>query len=200
MIFLRAHQLLSEHNHQCVMALTPNSSPVLVTPDSCSGNSAALPALLLERITHLMESQASMQQQAAGARLLVIVSCVGQHKVASRCAGSMFCQFCSRHVMCAWHAFPGACGRSMLPVWRCCPVVTCNRAISTHVLLLTTLTHIRRFVLLHNMLPAQVTQPSSSQASRRWLSQQGYPVHSATCIGTQRATAPTHGAKPSPAC
>lgn len=67
LIFLRAHQLLSEHNHQCVMALTPNSSPVLVTPDSCSGNSAALPALLLERVTRLMESQASTQQQDAGA-------------------------------------------------------------------------------------------------------------------------------------
>lgn len=71
MIFLRAHQLLSEHNHQCVMALTPNSSPMLVTPDSCAGNSAALPALLLERLTHLLQAQDSStrpQQQHAGAQ------------------------------------------------------------------------------------------------------------------------------------
>jgi hypothetical protein len=67
LIFLRAHQLLSEHNHQCVMALTPTSSPVLVTQDSCSGNSAALPALLLERVTRLLESKVSTQQQNAGA-------------------------------------------------------------------------------------------------------------------------------------
>lgn len=66
LIFLRAHQLLSDLNHQCVMALTPSSSPMLVTPDSCSGNSAALPTLLLERITHLMEAQLSSQQQQEG--------------------------------------------------------------------------------------------------------------------------------------
>jgi hypothetical protein len=45
------------------MALTTNSSPVLVTPDSCGGNQAAMPALLLERMTHILEAQA---QQAAG--------------------------------------------------------------------------------------------------------------------------------------
>ena len=66
LIFLCAHQLLSEGNHQCVMALTPNSSPMLVTPDSCSGNTAALPTLLLERLTQLLEAEYSSTQDMAG--------------------------------------------------------------------------------------------------------------------------------------
>jgi hypothetical protein len=87
MIFLRAHQLLSEHNHQCVMALTPNSSPMLVTPDSCAGNSAALPALLLERLTHLLQAQdSSTTQQPPGAQTETNTPHVQPHR--SACAAA----------------------------------------------------------------------------------------------------------------
>lgn len=66
LIFVRAHSLLSEYNHQCVMALTANSSPMLVTPDSCIGSTAALPGLLLERLTHLLQEELSTQPGVEG--------------------------------------------------------------------------------------------------------------------------------------
>lgn len=57
------------------MALTTNNSPVLVTPDSCGGNQAALPTLLLERMTHLLEVQA---QQAAGEVTIAAATATGE--------------------------------------------------------------------------------------------------------------------------
>lgn len=54
LLFLKAHQLLSENNHQCIIALQPNGSPVLYTPSSAAGSAAAMPALVLERVQQLL--------------------------------------------------------------------------------------------------------------------------------------------------
>jgi hypothetical protein len=62
LLYLKAHQLLSENNHQCILALQPNGSPVLYTPGSAGGGAAAMPALVLERVQQLL-----VKTPAAGA-------------------------------------------------------------------------------------------------------------------------------------
>jgi hypothetical protein len=65
LLFLKAHQLLSENNHQCIIALQPNGSPVLFTPSSAGGSAAAMPALVLERVQQqLLETPAAGRLQA----------------------------------------------------------------------------------------------------------------------------------------
>ncbi|WIA15471.1 hypothetical protein OEZ85_002111 [Tetradesmus obliquus] len=65
LLFLKAHQLLSENNHQCIIALQPNGSPVLYTLSSAAGSAAAMPALVLERVQQLLleTPAAGLQQQ-----------------------------------------------------------------------------------------------------------------------------------------
>ncbi|KAF6266389.1 transcription factor Tfb4-domain-containing protein [Scenedesmus sp. NREL 46B-D3] len=104
LLFLKAHQLLSENNHQCILALQPNGSPVLYTPSSADGSAAAMPALVLERVQQLLietpsagqlHQQQQQQQEVALAaglsralcyanRLLPRYGANGRHKAKPR--------------------------------------------------------------------------------------------------------------------
>jgi hypothetical protein len=62
LVFLRAHQLLSEHNHQCVIAVGQSSCPIVYTPSSTTNSSTSRESLLLDRLALLLQQQQQQEQ------------------------------------------------------------------------------------------------------------------------------------------